>query len=183
MLWRPSVCGIVQFAPQLKRISLDRSRVILEHMTELLRKLRGALGIGVTWGVSWAVLGALLGIIVGIVRPSDIDPGEGPATIARVLGLVGLISGSGFAALLSLAESRKSLGELSLVRAAPWGFLGAAAIPALTGADASMGLISGTLGALFATGSIATARRRALSPSDAPEQLKNSGTDRTGAAV
>jgi hypothetical protein len=146
-------------------------------MTDLLRRLRGALGIGLTWGVSWAALGALLGVIVGIVRPSEIDPGEGPATIARVLGLVGLISGVGFAALLSLAERRKSLGELSLVRAALWGFLGAAAIPALTGADATMGLISGSLGALFATGSIATARRRQLSRGESPFL---GGTDRGG---
>lgn len=150
-------------------------------MTDLLRKLRGALGIGVTWGVSWALLGALLGILVGIVRPSDIDPGEGPATIARVLGFVGLISGIGFATLLSLTESRKSIRELSLVRAALWGFLGAAAIPALTGADASMGLISGGLGALFAAGSIATARHRVLSQGEAAKLMKKSGDDLPGA--
>jgi hypothetical protein len=93
-----------------------------------------------------------------------------------------MVSGVGFATLLSLTEGRKSVGELSLARAALWGFLGAAAIPGLTGADASMGLISGSLGALFATGSIAAARRRTLATGESPV-LEKSDADRGGAAV
>ena len=131
-------------------------------MTDLVRRLRGALGIGVMWGVLWAAIGLALGFIVGIVRPDQIGPGEGPGRIAAVLGFVGFLSGLGFAGLVSLAERRRTIHELSLGRAALWGLLGSAAIPLLTGADPSVGLITGSLGALFATASVATARRGAL---------------------
>ena len=133
-------------------------------MTDLVRRLRGALGIGVTWGVLWATIGLVLGFVVRFVRPDQIEPGEGPARIATVLGLAGFLSGLGFAGLLSLAEKRRTIHELSLGRVALWGLLGAGAIPLLTGADASVGLITGALGALFATTSVATARRHPLGP-------------------
>ena len=131
-------------------------------MGDLVRRLRGALGIGVTWGVLWAVIGLVLGVIVGIVSPDQVEPGEGPRKVAAVLGLVGFLSGLGFAGLVFLAERRRTIHELSLGRVALWGVLGAASIPMLTGADPSMGLITGSLGALFATASVATARRGAL---------------------
>jgi hypothetical protein len=131
-------------------------------MTQLVRRLRGALGIGVTWGVLWAAIGLVLGVILGVVRPEDIDPGEGPGKIASVLGLVGFLSGLGFAGLFSLAERRRTIHELSLGRVALWGLLGAAAIPLLTGADASVGFITGPMGAVFAATSVAAARRGTL---------------------
>jgi len=62
-------------------------------MTDLVRRLRGALGIGVTWGVLWATIGLVLGFVVRFVRPDQIEPGEGPARIATVLGLAGFLSG------------------------------------------------------------------------------------------
>ena len=131
-------------------------------MTDLVRRLRGALGIGVTWGVLWAAIGLVLGSIVGVVRPDQIDAGEGPGRIAAVLGFAGFLSGLGFAGLFSLAERPRTIHEVSLGRVALWGLLGAAPIPMLTGADPSVGLITGSLGALFATASVATARRGAL---------------------
>ena len=141
-------------------------------MTTLARRLRGALGIGVTWGVLWAGIGVLLALIVGVVRPDNIDPGEGPGKIAAILGLVGFFAGLGFAGLLSLAEGRRTIHALSLGRVALWGFLGAAALPLLTGADASVGVITGPLGALFATASVAAARRGALRESERPGLLE-----------
>ena len=131
-------------------------------MTQLIRRLRGALGIGVTWGVLWAAIGLVLGVTVGVVRPEVIGPGEGPGKVAAVLGFVGFLSGLGFAGLFSLAERRRTIQELSLGRVALWGLLGAAAIPLLTGADASVGFITGPMGAVFAATFVATARRGAL---------------------
>jgi len=141
-------------------------------MTDLVRRLRGALGIGVTWGVLWAAIGLVLGFVVGLVRPDQIEPGEGPGRIAVVLGLVGFLSGLGFAALLALAERRRTIHELALGRVALWGLLGAATIPMLTGADPTVGLITGSLGALFATASVATARLNALPGADPVELLE-----------
>ena len=141
-------------------------------MTDLVRRLRGALGICMTWGVLWATIGLVLGFILGVVRPDQIEPGEGPGRIATVLGLFGFLSGLGFAGLFSLAEGRRTIHELSLRRVALWGLLGAGAIPMLTGGDASVGLITGSLGALFATASVAMARGGALRPAKRVERLE-----------
>jgi hypothetical protein len=128
-------------------------------MKKLLRWLRGAFGIGVTWAVLWIVIGALLFLVIRIFRPESIGFGEGPAKALAILALVGLLSGLGFAGFLSVAERRRTLRELSLVRVGLWGLLGSAAIPLLMGTDGSMGWLTGALGAVFATGSVALARR------------------------
>ena len=47
-------------------------------MKRLLRKLRGAIGVGLTWGVLWALIAFALGVIIGVVDPDSIDPGEEP---------------------------------------------------------------------------------------------------------
>jgi hypothetical protein len=130
-------------------------------MASLVRWLRGALGIGVTWTVLWLVIGLLIYTVIRIVDPADIGPGEGLGTALPILGLVGFLSGLGFAALLSLAERRRTLHELPLWRVAFWGMLGSAAVPLLMGTDASMGGLTGALGATFAAASLAIARRGA----------------------
>jgi membrane associated rhomboid family serine protease len=128
-------------------------------MSKAPRGIRGALGIGLTWGLLWILVGALLGLWVWIVDPTDIGPGEGPGRALPILGLVGLLSGFGFALILSTTERRRSLQRLSLWRVALWGCLGSAAIPLLMGADGSMGWLTGALGAVFATTSVTIARR------------------------
>jgi hypothetical protein len=77
-------------------------------MTNLVRRLRGALGMGVTWGVLWSVIGLVPGVIVGVVSPDQIEPGVGPGRIAAVLGFAGLLSGLGFAGLFSIVERRRA---------------------------------------------------------------------------
>lgn len=67
-------------------------------------------------GVLWVAFGLVLGLIVGVLRPDNIGPGEGPAKALPILGLVGFLSGLGFAGLLSLAERRRTIHELSLGR-------------------------------------------------------------------
>jgi len=131
-------------------------------MTSLLRRLRGALGIGVTWGVLWAGLGLVFWLLMRALRPGDIDPGEGLGRVLPILSLVGLLSGLGFAGILALAERRRTVGALSLGRVALWGLLGGVAIPLLMGTDGSMGWLTGPMGAGFAAASVALARRRAL---------------------
>jgi hypothetical protein len=128
-------------------------------MTRLIRRLRGAVSIGVAWGLLWIAIGLILIALIGVFRPQEIDPGEGPGKVLPILGLVGFLSGLGFAALLSLAERRTRLDELSLTRVALWGLLGSAAIPLVMGTDASMGWLTGPMGAIFATASVAIARR------------------------
>jgi hypothetical protein len=128
-------------------------------MSRFLRNLRGALGIAATWGVSWALIGATLSIITGIVDPPSIDAGEGPLPIGAIFGAVGAISGFAFGLVMSFAERRRSLRDLSIGRAALWGVLGAAALPLLTTMNNSILIFVCPLGAAFAAASVALARR------------------------
>jgi len=123
------------------------------------RWLRGALAVGVTWTVLWLAIGVLLWAAFRIFRPDDIGADEGLRVVLPILGLAGLLSGLGFATLLTLAERRRTLRDLSLRRIAIWGFLGSAAIPTLLGAPPGEGWLTGVLGATFAAISVAVARR------------------------
>ncbi len=138
-------------------------------MSTLLRRLRGALGIGVTWAVSWAGIGLILGVILRVLRPQDFDEGESIGKAVMIFGVIGFLSGLGFSLLLSLGERRGSVNELSLWRVAIWGLLGGVGIPLLMGTDGSMAVMTGPLGALFATASVAAARRKAIRGSDQPQ--------------
>ena len=139
-------------------------------MRLLARRVRGALGIGVTWGALWIAIGVVVITLLAVFRPEEIDPGEGPAKVLPIFGLVGFLSGLGFAVWLSLAERRRTLRQLSLLRVALWGLLGGVAIPLLMGTDGSMGWVTGPMGAAFAGASVAAARRRAL-PEPGPREL------------
>lgn len=143
-------------------------------MNAWLRRLRGALGIGVTWAGLWTAVGLGLAGVLRILRPADFDPGEGLGVILPVLALVGFLSGLGFALLLSLSERKRTLGELSLPRVALWGLLGSAAIPLLLGTDGTMGVLTGLLGAVFASGTVAVARRQELRAPRGPDLIEGS---------
>ncbi len=128
-------------------------------MSVLFRKLRGIVGVGLTWGLIWAALGALLGIVYGVLSPQDVDPGESPVDIARMLGIAGFISGAGFALMLALLERGRTLRDVSRSRVALWGVVGGAIIPLLTSVDDSQVFWTCPVGALLAAGTVAVARR------------------------
>ena len=146
--------------PQLSEVSV---RV-------LLRKLRGMLGVGLTWGTIWAALGVLLGLVVGAIRPQDVDPGETPSRIALILGIAGFISGASFGLMLTLVERGRTLLDVSLARVAVWGAAGAAVVPLLTGVSDSQVMWTCPLGAVLAATSVTIARRaerRQIIPAEA----------------
>ena len=128
-------------------------------MRSVLRKMRGALGIAATWGAAWAIIGAGLSVITGMIDPPSIDAGEGPFRIGALFGAIGAISGFAFGLVMSMTERRRSIGDLSIGRAALWGALGAAALPLLTTMNNSLLIIVCPLGAAFAATSVALARR------------------------
>lgn len=70
-------------------------------MSSFLKKCRGVLGIAVAWGAAWGALLAALSIVTGIVDPDSIDPGEGPLAMFRMGAIIGFLTGTGFAVLLS----------------------------------------------------------------------------------
>ena len=140
-------------------------------MNSLLRKLRGMLGMGITWGVGWGLVIFIIGSIIGIVDPDSIDSGEEPWRLALLVGSVGFVSGSLFALIFSRAERRKSIKDLSISRATLWGALGGAALPLLTSMNDATLFNTIPLGAGFAAMTVAIARRAALREPQAIEEL------------
>jgi len=100
----------------------------------ILRRLRGALGMAVTWGTLFATLSAtFLGFVVafGLIPTGIITPRLAIAAIIRAFVLGG-ISGLAFALALSRGERRSSVSTLSGRRVAAWGFVaGAGAFSAI----------------------------------------------------
>ncbi len=152
-------------------------------MDEILRKLRGLLGVGVTWGAVWAVVGSVVGVVYGLVAPDLWQWGNPILDWTLGMGMYGFVSGVGFGKLLALAEGRRRLDELSLPRVAMWGVLGSAAVPLLFAAAglfsvtttwvdvvSAMGLTA-LLGGLSAPGAIALARRAELSEGESRDLL------------
>jgi hypothetical protein len=132
-------------------------------MNRFLRRLRGIIGTGLTWAVGFAgvqvVLNLLLGAPVGYIPSLALNGAVG-----------GFLAGGVFAVILSIAERRRALEDLSLRRVALWGGIGAGLLllvpmPFLLSAGVpvgpvlvSLGLAS-LIGAGFASGSVALARR------------------------
>lgn len=139
----------------------------------MLRRIRGLLGVGVTWGALWGAIGGLIGLVIGLVtgHPYLADP---IIEWALGMGAYGIVSGIGFGALLSLNEGRRTLRDLSLKRVAFWGVLGSALVPLGFGVlgffEAGTTLldvlgaigVTAALGGTFASGSVAMARRAEL---------------------
>lgn len=100
-----------------------------ESMNKWLRKLRGIIGTGAVWGIAGLSVGALLGAISSIF--------DGSLSLAWVLtsgvgfGLFGFVSGVFFAGTLATLDGRRVFDELSVPRAASWGWIAGAAFAAL----------------------------------------------------
>jgi hypothetical protein len=134
-----------------------------------LRRIRGAIGMGLTWAVGWAPIGAVLGAVLRLVLPgSPLGLGSVIALNAASLAALGFVGGAVFSAILRVAEGRRRFDQLSLPRFAAWGAIGGLI---LGGAAATIGMWGGgwllgtgmmgaatILGAVSAAGSLALAR-------------------------
>ena len=131
-------------------------------MRAFLRICRAILGVAFTWGTVWGAVFALIALAVGVIDPDSIDPGETPLRIAGLGAVFGAVSGIVFGVLLSVAERRKTLRELSLVRVALWGAVAAAVFPLVTPLDNRMLIIVCPIGAALAVGLVALAKKGAV---------------------
>jgi hypothetical protein len=84
-----------------------------------LRRIRGAIGMGLTWAVAWSPIGAGMAWVLGFFF-RGVEMGEWVGLFA-VLGLVG---GAVFSTVIRLTEGRRRFDELSLPRFAAFGALG-----------------------------------------------------------
>ncbi len=125
-------------------------------MRKLLRRLRGAVGIGLTWALGWGLVGALLSLVL--------LPGHGFASFLGFAG-AGLLSGGVFSVALEIAGFRRTFDEMSLPLFAGLGALATTLVStiALWGAFSptvvTMTAILALLGAGSAAGSLALARK------------------------
>jgi hypothetical protein len=91
-------------------------------MKKWLRRIRGAVGMGLTWAAGWALVGVLIELIIEILPAlpmgSLVDDWVGALAVPGFLG--GLV----FSAVLWIAESRRRFDELSLPRFGAWGAVG-----------------------------------------------------------
>lgn len=96
-----------------------------------LRRIRGAIGIGLTWAVAWMPIGAL--VALGLSLIGDVTGGwlRFVGTSVVLFGALGFIGGSLFSIVLQLGDGRRLFDELTLRRFALWGGLAGLLVPAI----------------------------------------------------
>jgi hypothetical protein len=91
-------------------------------MNSWRRRIRAALGMGLTWAAGWAPVGLLIGLVLGGNRHT---PDGFPVDDWLVpLAALGFVGGTVFSAVLRIADGRRRFDELSLPRFGAWGALG-----------------------------------------------------------
>jgi hypothetical protein len=127
-------------------------------MGRLGQRIRGAIGMGITWAVAWSAAGLVPRWVLGF------NP-DAPFPI--IFGVLGFVAGVTFSGLLVLTEGRRRFDQMSLPRFAGWGAVGGVLLAALFARAASLGwgdilAIVPTFAlasAACASGSLALARR------------------------
>ena len=184
-----SSCTHVLFLAE--KASFGETEGTSDQMTKLLRRLRGLLGVGITWGTLWGGIGAGIGLLIGVVSP-DVWLWTNPILDYAIgIGLYGFFSGVGFGTLLSVGEGRRTILDLSLRKVAVFGVLGAVTVPLLFGMAGMFAagtsvvdileavLLTGVLGGTFAPGSVAIAGRAELREAEERDLLTSrSDSDR-----
>jgi hypothetical protein len=127
-------------------------------MKRWLRRLRAAIGIGLTWAAAWFGAGLVLLLIVGV--------GAADVPFPLFFGLLGFLAGVTFSGVLGVVERRRTLDQMSLPRFAAWGAVGGLLLAVLFVLAAGLGEGILVLGPVFAlssaacaAGSLALARR------------------------
>jgi hypothetical protein len=88
-------------------------------MKKWLRRIRGALGTGLTWAVAWGGAGTI--VMLGFLLRTGSRP---DAPFPLVFGVFGFVAGVIFSGVLGLVEGRRRFDQMSLPRFAAWGAAG-----------------------------------------------------------
>jgi len=131
-------------------------------MKTWVRRIRGAIGIGLTWAAAWFGAGILLARVPGL---------ESDLPFALLFAPLGFASGIIFSAIIAMIESGRRYDRIPLPRFAAWGAIGGAMLAGVVAVGAGLGgrsvwgdvLLFGPAltmaGAVSAAGSLALARR------------------------
>lgn len=85
-------------------------------MRKWLRRIRGAIGMGLIWALAWFGAGLALLLVVGF--------GAADVPFPLGFGMLGFFAGVTFSGVLVIAESRRRFDQMSLPRFAAWGGVG-----------------------------------------------------------
>jgi hypothetical protein len=126
-------------------------------MKRWLRRVRGAVGMGLTWAIGWALFGLLIGVtstlLPGLPWHYFFDVFDAPLPALAIPGFVG---GALFSMVLGIAGRRHRFRELSLPRFAAWGAVGGLLLTLFPFALVAVGLASREGSAIGAWQIIAT---------------------------
>ena len=140
-------------------------------MGKWAQRIRGAIGIGLTWAIGWSAIGVVLGLVVSIV--ANFPMLLVVKNYGTSFGLLGFLAGVIFSLLLSFAERKRNFEQLSAARFTLWGALGGLVLATMSIAIGMFGAgidqvsmvvssVIGTtftvLGAGFAAGTLGLAR-------------------------
>ncbi len=94
-------------------------------MKTWLRRVRAAIGIGLTWAAAWLGIGVVFGLAAFSFEPAAL------VVNALASAAAGFVGGVSFSAVLGLAEGRRRFDQLSLPRFASWGAAGGVLVGSL----------------------------------------------------
>ena len=137
-------------------------------MNRWLRRIRGAIGMGLTWAAAWFGGGMIL--LLGLVLVTGSTGADVPYPLG--FGLFGFVAGVTFSGVLGIVERRRRFDQMSLRRFAGWGAVGGVLLSAIFVLTVSLaegsaflwnlvvlGPVFAVAGAGSAAGSLALARR------------------------
>ncbi|MDX1577234.1 MAG: hypothetical protein R3266_02070 [Gemmatimonadota bacterium] len=141
-------------------------------MKRWLRRVRGALGMGLTWGVT----GFLIGIGIELIHNVWPNPvGSAFDIWPAVLAYPGFLGGVAFSTVLGIAGRHRRFAQLSLPRFAAWGAVGGLLVSLIPATMVALGLATPNVplwqitaalagpcalgGAVAASGSLVLARK------------------------
>lgn len=110
-------------------------------MKPWLRRIRGAVGMGLAWAAGWAVFGILIGVtsvlLPGLPWDAFFEVFDAPLP---ALAIPGFLGGALFSVVLGIAGRRRRFDELSLPRFAAWGAVGGLLVGLVPAAMVAVGL-------------------------------------------
>lgn len=135
-----------------------------------LRRIRGAIGMGLTWAAAWFGVGMIM--LLGFLLVTGSTGADVPYPLG--FGAFGFVAGVAFSGVLGLVDGRRRFDQMSLPRFAGWGaagglllsaiFVSAVALaedPAFLSNFVVLGPVFAVAGAGSAAGSLAIARKAA----------------------
>lgn len=127
-------------------------------MNKWLRRIRAAVGVGLTWAAAWFGAGLMLLLVVGV--------GAADVPFPLFFGFLGFLAGATFSAVVGILGRRRRFDQMSLPRFAAWGAVGglllsgAVMLAAGPGGEVLvLGPVFALAGAISAAGTLALARR------------------------